>query len=97
MTMEIKGKSLHEWTNGAAGEFARAVRDSIDPNWGKETNGLISYKVKVIGNLTKREAMNYDIEAFSEKEAGEMACKKFIDSAYEDWDDVYADKIQVAP
>lgn len=63
--------TLQEWINSdrPAGEFAKEVRKTIDPKWGRDPSETIVYEVTVDCTRTSEESFTYRIEAANEEEA----------------------------
>ena len=95
MNQHIAEKSLRDWSDAPAGAFAKAVRAEIDPHWGRETEGLKMFKVKVHGEITKEQCAVYDIEEFTRDEAEERARAKFERQHGDDWGQVSTDVKEV--
>lgn len=63
--------TLQEWINSdrPAGEFAKEVRKTIDPKWGREPTETIVYEITVDCTRSEEESFTYRIEADNEEEA----------------------------
>ena len=92
MSQLIDGKTLQEHMDSPAGEFTKAVRRTIDPHWGRETDGLKKWKCKATLSKTKYEYETVDIEAFTKEEASAAAYKE-LDG--DDYDDVDIDVVEI--
>jgi hypothetical protein len=86
----VDGKPLKAYHDAPHGAFLKAVRKSLDPHYGRETDGLKKFKVTVHAERTETSGGTYDIEEFTKEEACAAAREKFEQSHGSNWDDVGA-------
>lgn len=77
--MLICGKPVKEWVDAPYGAFAKAVRESIDPNWGADltVSEVREWKVRVDYRYSGRGEAYYKVKARTEEEAKELALEEF--------------------
>lgn len=77
----VEGKPLKDWVNAPYGAFAKAVRQNIDPNFGKEiTEGKKEYEVTIYYSVSASGRKTFCVEANSEKEAETLAKQEIEDN-----------------
>ena len=76
---EIEGKPLKEWVDAPYGAFAKAVRKSLDPDWGTDLRitECREYDVRIDYSYSGRGTATITVMASNEKEAEKLALEEF--------------------
>jgi hypothetical protein len=77
--MQILGKQLKDWVDAPYGAFAKAVRESVDPEWGLgiTASEACEWEVQVDYSYSGRGKRTFTVMAHDEKEAKKLAMAEF--------------------
>lgn len=97
-TLVVAGKPLAEWVNAPHGAFAKAVRQTLDPEWGVDiaVYDYKEYNVRVDYSYSGTGTAHYAVKARNQEEAKKLALEQFDDDggSLDFWaaeiDDAYA-------
>lgn len=86
--MNIDGMPLAKWIDAPYGAFAKAVRKTIDPQWGADLTVTEArpFEVRVDYSYSGRGTTHINVMARDIKEAEELALKEFDKSEPDMWD-----------
>lgn len=95
--MKIDGMTLQEWARAPYGAFGKAVRLSLDPDWGADITVTEEreFEVCVDYSYSGQGRAHFTVKAFDEKEAKTKALAQF-DKQQPDMFDAEVDRANVS-